>query len=454
MTYWDFIELAFFMSNTKFYGAKVRKFMNIVDGMIVRREQNEVNILKCCIDLPSYWLLDLEPYIYKFVSTLIECKIQELVFKVREYYTLPGLFYAASSLSKLHLTGFKLETPSDGLSLEIVGCPKLKNVRTSRCSIKFSKIEIQAPKLEQLSHHGTGRLSVVNVAACKSLKVLILHRITITPKWLKGIFSTLPLEVFELSDCEGLKNVRISSNHLKQLSLTRCVNLVLAEVDAPNLSSFSYAGVISLKILLEASDLDDIHLHIFSETSESQWHSELIEFLGNFNHFKVVKLVNVNPDKWIIPNDLRETLQSPLYDIKHLTLNLLVNLKQSMLLDLLDSFLWLAPFLDSLSFVYGPFRQTVELSFENSAAEGKGPCCTSVPFKCWRCSLKKVNCKNFQCIKELLMVKNYIVETAKILKSAEGSHFRTLRVIKNYVKQFQDSKSAFIIGQKQLILIG
>ncbi|KAL3508734.1 hypothetical protein ACH5RR_028135 [Cinchona calisaya] len=463
----EVIGLVQVVNSIKIAKQKLQERMNIVDGRIARLQQHNVDLIKFCIYLPSYGFLDLEPYIYKLV--IVECKIQELVITVEDFYTLPGSFYAANSLRKIHLTGFRLESPSGGLSfpslrelnlcfcyvedellhlltmscpeleilsfnlcrgfdsLQIFGLPKLRKVTTKHFLTQFNKIEIQAPKLEHLSHHGTDLdgLSVVDVAACKSLKVLILHCITITPQWVNDIFSTLPLEVFELSDCEGLKNVRISSTHLKQLSLIHCMNLVNAEVDAPNLSSFSYAGAISLRISLEASALEDIHLRIFPETSESQWHSELIELLGSFNHHKVVKLVILNPDKWIIPKFLRETLRSPLYDIKHLTVNLRgrwKRLKDSILLDLLDSFLWLAPCLDSLSVVCGFLKQTVELIYGTSAAEGEEKCCASA--RCWRCSLKKVNYKNFRSAKYESMVKNYFIENARILKKRAADGLR------------------------------
>ncbi|KAL3508736.1 hypothetical protein ACH5RR_028137 [Cinchona calisaya] len=472
----EVIGLVQVVNHMKIAKQKLQERMNTVDGRIVRLQHHKVDLIKFCLYLPSYGLIDLEPYIYKLVSSLVECKIQELVFKVKDRYTLPGSLYTANSLRKLHLTGFKLESPSDGLrfpslrelnlsccdvedkllqlltmscpeleflnfkfccgfdSLQIFGLPKLKKVTTKFGFKQFNKIEIQAPKLEHLSHHSTyvDRLCVVDVAACKSLKVLILQCITITPQWVNDIFSMLPLEVFELSDCEGLKNVRITSTHLKQLSLAQCMNLNNTEVDAPNLSSFSYVGVIPLRISLKASALEDIHLCIFPETSESQWHSKLIEFLGSFNHYNLVELIVIfNPDEWIIPKYLRETLQSPLYDIKHLTVNLQVSwmrLKDSILLDLLDSFLWLAPCLDSLSVICGFLEQTVELIHETSAVEGKEKCCASAPFRCWRCSLKEVNFKNFQSIEYKSMVKHYFVENARILKkrAAEGLRNRDL----------------------------
>lgn len=450
---------------------KVRELLTGVESMIRKRQEQNVDVQKFCLRLSySYKKLDLTPYITRLTKELSACNIKELVFKVGTYqgmpcYTLPKAVYSWCSLRKLELGGFQLKWPSRGgiislsslhelrlykthmdhrlFHLLIMSCPeleflsvdycfgldrlqifgllKLKEIRTRNCLENFHKIEIQAPKLEYLSHHGLGTLSLVDVNSCKSLKVLVLYSLICTNRWAEDLLCNLPLlEVFRLIDCEGLEMVKISSNHLKVLELDSCKNLVKTEVDAPYLSEFYYCGSISVSLSLEAVAKEFVSLDIEQGTHEVLLHNKLMEFLRNFNHSKVMRLITGQQAELLLPEELRENLSPPLYDVKHLTVIPYDGVDKSKILKILDSLLWMAPCLDTLNLTLPCDEKTVKFTHEASMIVDGGPCCTSAPFKCWRHSLKKVEFDNFENVEQQRELRNYFVENAKILESVDG----------------------------------
>ncbi|KAL3503148.1 hypothetical protein ACH5RR_037597 [Cinchona calisaya] len=293
----------------------------------------------------NHQLLDLKPYIEKFLSLLFDAngKIKELVFRIGDcdnrnpLYTLPEAVYAAEWLNKLNLGGFKLEySASSG------GC-------------------------------------------MNNLKVLILHSLIINDNWVVDLFANLPfLEKFNFSLCWGFETVSISSNRIKELSLLSCRSLAKVEVNAPNLSSFRFSGNVSLSLSLEALAIENMYFVIDSKTSdsESEWHSKFVEFLDNFN---------------------------------------LPRMNQSMLLDTPDSLLWIAPCLDTLILVYNRSMKTIQFTCGTSSTdEEKNPCCTSLHYKFWWQSLKKVKFENFQDVEDQWKLKTYFMENGKMLESIVG----------------------------------
>lgn len=55
----------------------------------------------------------------------------------------------------------------------------------------------------------------------------------------------------------------------------------------------------------------------------------------------------------IIPKELRDTLPSPSYNVKHLKLSIFVSFMSHEIGELLDSLLWISPLPDSLSMKCG-----------------------------------------------------------------------------------------------------
>lgn len=66
-------------------------------------------------------------------------------------------------------------------------------------------------------------------------------------------------------------------------------------------------------------------------------------------NFLLVNLIFCHYLQLFLPKELRENLHPPLYDVKHLTIIQYDGVNKSMILDLLDSLLWIAPCLDTLA---------------------------------------------------------------------------------------------------------
>lgn len=213
--------------------------------------------------------------------------------------------------------------------------------------------------------------------------------------------------------------VKISSNHLKVLELDSCKNLVKTKVVAPHLSEFHYCGSLSVSLSLEAVAKELVSLDIEQRTDEVLLNNELVEFLQNFNHSKVIRLMTGELHEPSLPEELRQNLRSPLYDVKHLTV-ISDEVDKSKILDLLDSLLWMAPCLDTLDLTLPCDEKTVKFTRESPLIVEGVPCCPSVPFKCWHHTLKKVEFDNFEDVEDHWKLRNYFVENAKILESIDG----------------------------------
>ncbi|GAU27392.1 hypothetical protein TSUD_356270 [Trifolium subterraneum] len=131
----------------------------------------------------------------------------------------------------------------DGMeSLTMHGLQKLKTVHTD--GIKELYID-EAPSLENLNYCCDYLRTPFKIDSirCQNLKELFLYldrTSVITNKWFLELFQKFRfLERLKLFDCETSETINISSGQLKFLKLTLCSNLKEANIDAPNLSSFS-----------------------------------------------------------------------------------------------------------------------------------------------------------------------------------------------------------------------
>jgi hypothetical protein len=82
-----------------------------------------------------------------------------------------------------------------------------------------------------------------------NLKELRLNLPNLTDKRLHNILSKCPLiESLGLDTCNMLKRIKISSDHMKSLTIYHCKRLVEVDIIAPNLHklSYTYGDVISL----------------------------------------------------------------------------------------------------------------------------------------------------------------------------------------------------------------
>ncbi|KAG6733539.1 hypothetical protein I3842_01G229400 [Carya illinoinensis] len=202
-------------------------------------------------------------------------------------------------------------------SFEVFGLLKLKSVEVKN-SRELEEVEMQALILQSFEYSGRYKPCEINLAPCKSLKTLKLCMAAITDEWFHDRLSEFPLlENLALSDCRMLESIRISSRHLKRLLLRRCDFLIEVEIDAPCLCSFKYNGdTIPFSLNSPALLQSDVPFYL------KAWYVQMIEFLSKFNHSKVLTLQSITGKNMVVPNELRESLLPPLYNVKHLKLKI------------------------------------------------------------------------------------------------------------------------------------
>ncbi|PHT79337.1 hypothetical protein T459_17389 [Capsicum annuum] len=224
-------------------------------------------------------------------------------------------------------------------------------------------VDIAAPNLKGLYiRSDSWDLNLlININACVALKRLKLSSLVVTDQWLENLLpNLLNLEIFDLYLCSSLRTVKISSNRLKYLILVSCNNLIEVDLDTPNFLGFSsdvrYGNDIVNPLPafhLKASPLLEVKLKLIPETPDTNWYSELTKSLRNFNHSKAICLC-----------------------------------------------------CDDYKFTY---RDAAD-------DEDEKPCCASLPWKCWRHELKKVELQQNIGLKERLDLEKYFLTNADMLE--------------------------------------
>ncbi|KAF3651140.1 hypothetical protein FXO37_18154 [Capsicum annuum] len=449
----------------------ILRLLRAVDQALANRKKHKISIQKFSLWLPHYHELC---YVSSWINMLIACNVKELKLRVNrpvyegvlDYNSLTEAIFDAKTLNVLSLDGFNIEMPSDDGMIKFTSLrelhlsdvfldeqflqalctsscnledfslqdfdglasfqvaetslPKLKRVNLKNCPSVFQLVDIASINIEDLKISTIdGNLKVVKITACKALKTLHLNEVAVTDKWLEDLFSSLPnLEILGLLGCEALKMMKITSDELKQLTVFYCSNLISVELDTPNLMKFHYSYDALSTFRLKASVLLEATLYLDPQTNYFEWQSKLTKFLANFNHSKFIKLLCDCDKVIVIPKYLRENLLPPLYGTNILQV-CLGNLSNYSVVDIIDSILWISPHLDTLSFT-GALRMTMKFIYkdEDASDEDEKPCCASLPWKCWRHTLKKVELQNFA-LMEQQDLGNYFFANADISEMVE-----------------------------------
>ncbi|KAK9284718.1 hypothetical protein L1049_023894 [Liquidambar formosana] len=322
-----------------------------------------------------------------------------------------------------HVTQFlQLETLKLGFCNKLkkikVSCTKLRTMELNNCK-GLKKIEIEALNLESFLYSGDSRTCKINVAACKLLKELRLVNANVTSRWVEDHVSEFPLlENLELNGCNALERIKISHQHLRSFRLVGCHKLVEAEIHAPNLMSLSYGDLLlplrPLMTFVISSSLVDAKLSLRTISLTTEWFLNLRGFLSFFGHCRVLRLLCESDKVLIFPEELRERLLPPLYDLKHLKIE--VSSRPANYADLVNSLLWLAPHAETLSIVLGTIEKSIKLEYEEMVAEQDDSyCCRFHPIKCWRHYLKKVTMVNFENVDNKESLFKFFIENANML---------------------------------------
>lgn len=298
--------------------SKIDEFLNFVDNSLQHRRSN-ISLKRFRLWV-AFCYVKSDPRINRSIDFALESNVQELDLDIHlqnglKYYNLPHRVLAAKSIKVLKLEGCNL-----GVQDLILNCPLMEDFRLKDCdglkSIMVStakllsleldcckdleRIKVNAQNLQSFFFMPSRRSSVtkpceINLCACEFLKTLKVGGPSITDKWFEcHVPKFTLLEMLSLDGCETLQKIKISLQRLKSIELLRCLSIVDAELDAPNLLSFTYCGWTPPSTplaTLRCSDL--LHARVSWQPIVTTAKSSIASrnFLALFNHCEVLTLV-------------------------------------------------------------------------------------------------------------------------------------------------------------------
>ncbi|KAL4625843.1 hypothetical protein ACB092_05G054100 [Castanea dentata] len=426
---------------------KTKTFKDFVANSLNNHLKRKLSIQKLVLHITSYDL-ELAPHMDHWINIAIENNMKELdlhvVVKKSRYYYLPQTVFASNTITGLRLHGCKLKFRSNiklpqlqklylhkvHVDQQIVdnlisSCPLIEDLRFVHCTglqnlqvsslLKLDRVEVHhchvpkeikvnAPNLQTFWYCGKKSLPCkIDLVACVFLKRLTLEDANMTDEMFQDQFARFPfLEILDLSKCNNLKNLTISSTQLKKLVLRGCKNLMEADIDAPNLFSFEYKGdkmpfsfsnpssLKAAKFSFEPVQIDSHESHLGD--ADPLWFFRLRELLEKLKHSSGLKLIVRSKKNVIIHEELEEVLLPPQSDLKLEIIKPLTCFE-----DLLDNLLRTChP--EILSIVSSSSSEFPKLVYEKMMHRGENPnCCPyNTQNKCWRHSLKGIKIENFE----------------------------------------------------------
>ncbi|XP_059455205.1 uncharacterized protein LOC132185450 [Corylus avellana] len=259
-----------------------------------------------------------------------------------------------------------------------------------------------------------------------NLKKLKLCLPNLTDKWLHGILSNYPLiESLDLCICNMLKRIKISSDRMKSLNISCCKRLVEVDIVAPNLRKLDYYGDV-ISLYSKSLTLSEVSIYF---KRDAYLDAEKIEFLEKLNHPKLLTWTTKYAENVIAPKELRETLRSPLYNVKQLKLIIDHPGKIYEITELVDALLWIFPLLETLfiewmedgyEYIFNDI--SFKFSYENRVRKGENPnCCKFLPVSCWRHCLKTIKIEESRASAYMKDLEKYFIKNAEILRNIQFS---------------------------------
>ncbi|GMY34504.1 putative F-box/FBD/LRR-repeat protein At1g66290 [Fagus crenata] len=426
---------------------KQMMFKDFVDNSLKSHLEQKLSIQKLVLHITAYDFT-LARHMNRWINVAIKNNMKELdvnvVVKERKHYSLPRTVFAAKSITGLRLHGCKLRSCSDiklpqlqklylrkvrvdqqTIENLISSCPLIEDLRFIYCTglkdlkvsslLKLDRVEVhhchvlteiivKAPNLQTFWYRGEKSMPCkVDLVACVSLKRLTLEDANMTDGMFQDQFASLPLlEKLDLSKCNNLKNITISSIRLKKLVLRECKNLMEADIDAPNLFSFVFKGdkmpfSFSNPLSLNEAQFSFGPVHMDSREfrlgdEDALWFARLRELLEKLKHSNDLKLVVRSNKNVIIHENLEEILLPPQSDLK------LEIIKPSTGFEKLLDNLLRTSHPEILSIVSSSNSEFPKLVHEKIMHRGENPnCCPyNTQNKCWRHSLKGFKIENFE----------------------------------------------------------
>lgn len=316
---------------------QINAFKKFVDYALATRLEPMLSIQKFRLHLTSF-NFELAPDMNHWVSAATNRNVKDLEIhlevKRNKRYILPRAVFTSKTITSLKLHGCKFDNLGDiklsnltELSIKkahvnvniiqsfISSCHLIEDLRLIECSCLeylhistlpkltrvevhechgLKRVEIQVPNLQTFWYHGKRSIGKckLNLADCENLKILTLKDTYMTDELFQDHLSKFPvLEKLVLHECNVLERITIMSQKLKGLSLIRCKNLVEANIDAPNLSSFEYTGDKVPFSSMTISGLHEAKLYFESKSKNaSQLSLEMQKFLQKFDKLYGFKL--------------------------------------------------------------------------------------------------------------------------------------------------------------------
>jgi hypothetical protein len=253
----------------------------------------------------------------RWIGYAIECNVKELNLCLKTYYydsdewpdsyDVPESVLIAKSIIKLKLCGGRLKSSYSGINLSslrelvlkrvnmndrifqtlISGCPALEEITIGKC-YGLKNIHVASlPRLMAVTLLYNPELESFKMEA-PNLKKLLLASTIVTDKWLRDVLSKhLLIEILELRYCNMLKRIKISSDHLKSLTICYCTKLVEVNIITLNLHRLEYCGdVISFSSNAWTPSEVVLDLNNHARFRISPLDVKKIEFLAKLNHLE------------------------------------------------------------------------------------------------------------------------------------------------------------------------
>nr|GEV24712.1 hypothetical protein [Tanacetum cinerariifolium] len=285
----------------------------------------------------------LKSFRYKGVN--YACHISFIASKLIKDLSIEGLGISdqwfESQIAKLNC----LET------LRIKGCNSLTNIKVWNEKLErfevvdcpvLASIELSAKSLKSFRYKGVNYACHISFIASKLIKDLSIEGLGISDQWLESQIAKLHcLETLRLKGCNFLTNIKVFHDTLQILEFHRCLNLVEADIDTPQLVTFEYHGkLIKFCKMVSGGDcaatLDMESWGWYNDDQFYRWR----DLLSYFGYFKPLKICAFQK-QLMIPERLRDNLVPPLYDLQHLDIQ--IETLNEIDTDLVDSLLWLSP---------------------------------------------------------------------------------------------------------------
>ncbi|KAK4268427.1 hypothetical protein QN277_025086 [Acacia crassicarpa] len=271
------------------------------------------------------------------------------------------------------------------------------------CNNKVENLVLNTPNLESFKFTAFERQAcTLNILACLALRILKLRDvITITDEWVKNVLLRLVcLEDVELLNCIMLQQIILKTEILKKFSLYGCLDLRELVLETPNLVEFNYIGSLGIYVQILSGKCSG-NIRLSRNTSDHLlWFENMTEFLRSFDHFKNITFTCSTTEDMIFPREFVWLNKiPPLYDVKHIRFQAENIPSNEVVTRLVECLLWFVPKPLTLTLSSNSSGKTGTLKFgyvrRRVEERGSEQCCSSLPIKCWKHFVLKVQYEGF-----------------------------------------------------------